>query len=31
LGDVQRLQTLIGQTFSAVEASILEKRKKTSA
>ncbi len=31
LGDVQRLQTLIGQTFSAVEASILEKRSKTSA
>ena len=31
LGDVQRLQTLIGQTFSAVEASILEKRSKASA
>jgi len=26
LGDVERLQTLVGQTFSAVEASILEKR-----
>ncbi len=31
LGDVQRLQALIGQTFSAVEASILEKRSKASA
>jgi hypothetical protein len=31
LGDVERLQALIGQTFSAVEASILEKRNKASA
>lgn len=28
LGDVERLQTVVGQTFSAVEASILEKRGK---
>jgi len=31
LRDVERLQALIGQTFSAVEASILEKRNKASA
>jgi len=31
LGDVERLQALIDQTFSAVEASILEKRGKASA
>ena len=31
LGDVERLQALVGQTFSAVEASILEKRRKPSA
>ncbi|MGH7478481.1 MAG: hypothetical protein ACREJ8_02685, partial [Candidatus Methylomirabilales bacterium] len=31
LRDIQRLQALIGQTFSAVEASILEKRGKASA
>jgi len=31
LGDVERLQALIGQTFSAVEASILEKRSKASS
>jgi DNA-directed RNA polymerase subunit L len=31
LGDVERLQALIDQTFSAVEASILAKRRKPSA
>ena len=31
VGDVERLQALISQTFSAVEASILEKRGKASA
>jgi hypothetical protein len=31
LGDVERLQAVIDQTFSAVEATILAKRRKTSA